>query len=84
MLFRSDACVLIPEVVITKHGDLRAAHLGLDFTNAQMKLKQSGFSELTIDRDDLINGCRDILNFPLRTEDRMSLLLSYLAKQPLT
>lgn len=78
-----DSCTLVPEMIITKHGDLRAAHLGLDFTNAQMKLKGAGFPQLTNNRDDLINQCRDILTFPLRTEDRMSLLLSFLGKSAL-
>lgn len=76
-----DAVNLIPEMIVTKHGDLRAAHLGLDFNNVQAKLNKAGMPLLTDKRDDLINQCRDILTLPLRAEERMGLLLSYLAKK---
>lgn len=76
-----DAVNLIPEMLITKHGDLRAAHLGIDFNNAQAKLKKAGMPLLTDNRDDLIFQCRDLLTLPLRSEERMGLLLSFLAKK---
>lgn len=76
-----DAVSFVPEQVVTKHGDLRAAHLAIDFNNAQAKLKKAGLPLLTGNRDDLINQCRDILTLPLRSEERMGLLLSYLAKK---
>lgn len=76
-----DAVSFVPEMLVTKHGDLRAAHLALDFNNAQAKLKKAGFPLLTGDVNMLVNQCRDILQFPLRMEERMGLLLSYLSKR---
>lgn len=76
-----DAVSFVPEQVVTKFGDLRAAHLAIDFNNAQAKLKKAGYPLLSNNRDELINQCRDLLALPLRSEERLGLFLSYLAKK---
>ena len=76
-----DAVRLVPEFLATKHGDLRAAHLGIDFNNTQVDLRTAGMALLPGGTFELINMCRDILNTPIRTDERMSLLLSLLSKK---
>lgn len=76
-----ESMAFIPEQLVTKHGDLRAAHLAINYNNAQAKLKRHGFAPMTDNRDTLVNECRDLLAFPLGTEERVSLYLNYLAKK---
>lgn len=76
-----DSITFVPEQLVTKHGDLRAAHLAINFNNAQAKLKRRGYPMLSYDVNELINQCRDFEAFPLGTEQRISLMLNYLAKK---
>jgi len=69
--------------IVTRHGDLRAAHLAIDYSNTQIMLKDAGFSAIPSDVNLLLDMCRDLMNFPMRTEERMGLLLTYLKKKPL-
>lgn len=76
-----EAVTFVPEALITKHGDLRAAHLVINYNNAQAKLKKHGFPLLTTSKDELINMGRYLVALPLRTDERISLYLNYLAKK---
>lgn len=76
-----EASTFIPEVLVTKQGDLRAAHLTINFNNAQAKLKKHGFPLLTGDVNALNAMGRFLVSLPLRTDERISLYLSYLAKK---
>lgn len=67
--------------VVTRHGDLRAAHLAIAYNNAQVCLKNIGMPALTDDRNELVRLARKITVLPLRTEERMGLFLSYLDKK---
>jgi hypothetical protein len=67
--------------IITRHGDLRAAHLGINYHNAQVKLKKAGMPALSNIVNDLLILGRKIAVFPPQTEDRMALLLSYMQKK---
>src|SRR5207244_12118851 len=69
--------------LVTRHGDLRAAHLAINFNNAQAKLHKAGMPPLPVDVNSLVNMCADIASLPPRTEDRMGLFLSYFQKQKL-
>lgn len=66
--------------LVTRHGDLRAAHLAIAFNNAQKALARANMPALTCDVNLLLAEVRDFVTFPPRTEDRMGLFLSYLRK----
>ena len=67
--------------IMTRHGDLSAAHLSIGFHDAQIHLRNAGMHLLTNNRDDLLNMARDIMQFPKRTEDRIGLFLRLLKKK---
>lgn len=67
--------------IITRHGDLRAAHLAISFNNTQAALKAAGMPLLTTDVNVLLTLCKDFATFPPRTEDRIDLFLGYLRKK---
>lgn len=79
----SDAFAFVGEGVpiVTRHGDLKAAYLAIAFNDAQAKLAKAGMPRLTDDVALLRNLVRDLLAYPVRTEDRISLFLSYLRKK---
>lgn len=76
-----EAVTFVPEQLVTKHGDLRAAHLAINYNNAQAKLKKHGFPPITGDVNLLTNMGRYLVSLPMRTDERISLYLSYLAKK---
>lgn len=69
--------------VATRHGDLAAAHLAIDFHDTQTRLKQAGLPALPYDKNNLIALCADLANFPTQTESRIGLLMDYLGKRKL-
>ena len=69
--------------IMTRHGDLSAAHLAIGYHDAQISLRNAGMPLLTTNRDDLLALARDITQFPKRTEDRLGLFLRYLKKKKL-
>lgn len=69
--------------VVTRHGDLTAAHLAVDFNDTQMRLKEAGLELLPADVNTLLAMSADIAVFPPQTERRILLLLDYLSKKPL-
>ena len=69
--------------VVTRHGDLAAAHLAINYNNAQMKLKAAGMPLVSPLVSELLLLCGDICAMPQRTEARCGLFLSYLQKRKL-
>lgn len=67
--------------VATRHGDLPAAHLSIDFHDTQTRLKQAGLPQLPYAVNDLIALCADLAVFPAQTENRVGLLMDYLGKR---
>ena len=70
--------------IMTRHGDMTAAHVAIGYHDAQINLRTAGMPLLSSNRNDLIALSRDILQFPKRTEARMALFLRYLRKKKLT
>lgn len=68
--------------IITKHGDIAAAHLAIDFNNTQAKLKAAGMPLLSSNKNILLNQCSDLAPLPSQIDERLSLFLKYLAKKP--
>lgn len=69
--------------VATRHGDLAAAHLSIDFSDTQIRLKAAGCTLLSSDVNDLIAQCRDLSQYSLEMERRVGLLMDCLGKKPL-
>lgn len=68
--------------VATRHGDLQAAHLAIDWHDSQMRLKAVNAS-LSPEVAQLLVECRDLVDIPLETEKRVGLLMDYLGKRHL-
>ncbi len=69
--------------VATRHGDLAAAHLAIDFSDTQIRLKAAGLPLLSSDVSDLIGLCRDLCEYSLEQEKRVGLLMDMLGKKAL-
>ena len=67
--------------VATRHGDLAAAHLSVDYNDTQARLKGAGLPALPSQVSDLLGMCADLAVFPPREERRILLLLDYLSKK---
>lgn len=68
--------------VATRHGDLAAAHLAIDFSDAQQRLKQAGWKSLPVSVNDLLKASVQLCGYPPETEKRIGLLMDYLGKRP--
>lgn len=61
----------------TRHGDLAAAHLAIDWNNATKRLVEAGMSPLTGDVGKLLELCRDLVPIPRQTDDSLGIVLRY-------
>ena len=69
--------------VATRHGDLAAAHLSIDFSDTQVRLKAAGLPLLPSDVSALIGLCRDLSEYSPEMEKRVGLLMDMLGKKAL-
>lgn len=69
--------------VVTRHGDLAASHLALDYHDAQCRLIQAGQEQLPNAREALLALVKDISDMPIKLQDQLLVLLDYLAKKPM-
>jgi hypothetical protein len=67
----------------TRHGDLPAAHLALDFSDVQVRLRDAGMPLLPASVNDLLVMCADLCSYPQVTENRVGVLMDYIGKKPL-
>lgn len=67
--------------VATRHGDLAAAHLAIDWSDTQIRLTQAGMPLLSSNVSDLVGQCPDLAEFSEETEKRTGLLMDYLGKR---
>ncbi len=68
--------------IASKHGDLPAAHLSIDYHDTQSRLAAAGLPALPSDVNELIAMSRKLADYPSQTEQRVALLLDYLSKRP--
>lgn len=68
--------------VATRHGDLSAAHLALDFSDTSQRLKDFGLQPLPTTASQLLDGCRDLYGLSIMDEKRVGLLMDMLGKKP--
>ena len=69
--------------VATKHGDIAAAHLSLDWHDTQMRLKEGHHAPISSRVGDLLHESRELAALSIEMEKRTGLLLDYLGKRPL-
>jgi hypothetical protein len=62
---------------------LEAAHLAIDFSNCQMRLKAAGMTELPADVNLLLAMAKDLYGLSVQDERRIGLFLDYLSKRKL-
>lgn len=67
----------------TKVGDLPAAHLSIDFSDAQCRLIQHSMPLLPNDVNTLVGLSRKMAEFAPQVEQKVALFLDYLSKRPL-
>lgn len=70
--------------IITRHGDLRAAHLAINYNNTVVKLRDAQMPPISDQVDVLLKECADLSVFPVLTEERLGLFLSYYQKKKAT
>lgn len=68
--------------VATRHGDLAAAHLSIDFHDCQSRLAEARQPLLSARVSDLTNECTNFVELPPELEKRVGLLMDYLGKRP--
>ena len=69
--------------IVTRHGDLPASHLALDYNDSQLRLQSAGQAALPSDRAALLEMVRDFCEMPLQIQEQILVLLDYLAKRPI-
>ena len=68
---------------VTRHGDLTAAHLAIDFSDTSVRCQQAGLPPPPNTPSGLINACIDLCFLTAQDEKRIGLLLDYLGKKAL-
>lgn len=66
--------------VATRHGDLAAAHLAIDWSDTQVRLAPLG-QALSANVSELIGACPDLAEFSPEMEKRTGLLMDYWGKK---
>jgi hypothetical protein len=66
----------------TRHGEIAAAHLSIDFSDTQIRLLTAKLPLLPSDPSDLLRRCRDLYPLSVEDEKRVGLLLDMLGKKP--
>lgn len=69
--------------VATRHGDLAAAHLAIDWHDTQVRCMQNNMQLLTTDRAALWGEARELCEYSPEMEKRVGLLMDWLGKKPL-
>lgn len=69
--------------IVTKHGDLAAAHIAIDYHDSQIRLKEKGLPPLPSEVSELLRMCIDFANLPVQMENRIGLFLDFVGKKEL-
>jgi hypothetical protein len=76
-----DATTFATYAIVNRHGDLSAAHLGIDFSDTQIRLQAAGQPLLPTDTSKLLVACTDLCQLSVQDEKRVGLLLDVLGKK---
>ena len=68
--------------VATRHGDLAAAHLSIDFSDTQIRLRDMNWPLLSPNVSDLLRDSMQFSEHAPEIEKRVGLYMDYLGKKP--
>lgn len=81
---KQDAFSFCPASIVTRHGDLSAAHLSIDWSDTAIRCIQSSLPQPSSDVNELLLASRDLVGMPPEDYKRIGVLLDYLSKKQLT
>lgn len=67
--------------IVTRHGDLKAAHLAIDYNDTQHKLQVANLPPLQSHVGELLRQIYDVTVLPAKEHDRIALYLRYMLKK---
>lgn len=79
---KDDAARFVPSAIVTRHGDLPAAHLAIDFSDTCLRCDAVGLPRPSADVHQLLADSKDLMHLSLEMEKRVGLLLDMLGKRP--
>ena len=80
---KQDAVKFVASQIVTRRGDLTAAHLALDWHDTAARCLKAGLPAPNADVHQLISDSRDLVGLDLQTEKRIGLLMDMLSKRPM-
>lgn len=78
---KEDAVKFVASQIVTRRGDLAAAHLAMDWHDTTLKSMAANLPIPTNDVHALVSDCRDLAGLSLEMEKRVSLLMDMLGKK---
>ena len=81
---KQDAARFCGTEVITRHGDLMAAHLAIDWSETTVRCIQNGMPLPSPDVNQLLADSRDLMNLDARIEKQIGLLLDMAGMKVIT
>lgn len=81
---KQDAFRFCPSSIVTRHGDLSAAHLAIDWSDTAIRCMQSGLPLPSNDVNELLLSSKDLAGMPPEDYKRVGVLLDWLSKKQIT
>ncbi len=79
---KQDAKTFCPaDSLLTRHGDLAAAHLAIDWHDTMCRTKEMGLPPLPDTLNGLMPGCIDLCGLSIAEEKRLGLFMDMLGKK---
>lgn len=78
---KADAMRFAPSQVVTRHGDLSAAHLAIDWSDTAIRTQQNSMPMPPSDVNDLLAASRDLVGLSMQLERQIGLLLDFCGKK---
>jgi hypothetical protein len=78
---KQDASMFVQSQIVTRNGDLSAAHLAIDYSDTIVRCREMGITPLTGDVAALIAECTDMQGMSVEMEKRVGLLMDMLGKK---
>lgn len=81
---KQDALRFAASEIVTRHGDLSAAHLAIDWSDTAIRCVQNNMTLPASDVNQLISDSRDLVGLSIQMEKQIGLLFDYAGKKYLT
>lgn len=80
---KGDAMRFAPSQIVTRHGDLTAAHLSVDWSDTAIRATQVGLPLPSSDVNQLLHDSREFLGMTIQLERQIGCFLDYAGKKTL-